>query len=87
MDKIEAMEKEARKMKAVEADVLNMLSKTMEAAEAPMAIERREEAPKIVAEVHKRLEMLLVELKMMKYESGDANQITQGVVDIVAATT
>ena len=73
-------------MTAAEADALKMLSKTTEEAEAPISTETLEGALKIVAEAHKRLEMVLEELNLMDYEAGAANQIIQGVVEMVAAT-
>ena len=77
-----------------EAVTLKMLSKTTEAEEAPMPTETREVALKNtevvlknVAEMHKKLEMLLEELKLMEFESRSVNQIILGVVDMVAETT
>ena len=42
---------------------------------------------KTAEESHKRLEMLLEELKLMEFESRSVNQIILGVVDMVAETT
>ena len=90
----ETTEEESRNMTVAEADALNMQSKMMEAAAAPMPTEMREGALmkiegslKTVAESHKRLEMLLEELKLMEFESRSVNQIILGVVDMVAETT
>ena len=80
-------------MKEAEADAIKMLSKTTEAEEAPMPTETREVALKNtevvlknVAEMHKKLEMLLEELKLVESEACTVNRIFQGVVGIVAAT-
>ena len=37
--------------------------------------------------MHKRLEMVLEELKFMESEAGTTNQIIQGVVEMAVATT
>ena len=77
-------------MTVVEADVIKMLSKTTEVAEAteaPMPMETRGGTLKTAAEVHKRLEMVSEELKLKESESSAANQIIQGVVKMVAETT
>ena len=47
----------------------------------------REGVLKTTAEAHKRLEMVYEELKLMESESGTANRIIQGVVEMAAATT
>ena len=64
-----------------------MLSKIMEAEEAPMLTETIEGALKTAEEAHKRLDMVLEELKFMDSEAGTNNQIIQGFVEIVAETT
>ena len=86
-DKIEATEEEAKKMTVAGVDALKMLSKTTEAAEAPMPTETREGALKIAAEAHKMLEMVSEELKLMDFESNFTNRIIQGFAEMVAATT
>ena len=77
------MDEEFQKMTATEADVLKMLSKSMEVAEAPMLMETREGALNTAEEVHKRLDMVPEELKLMESEARAVNQIIQGVVEMV----
>ena len=71
-----------------------MLSKIMEAAEAPMTKEMREGELKTIEvslktaeESNKRLEMFLEELKLMEFEAGSANRIILGAVDMVTEMT
>ena len=77
---VEVAKENSKKMTEAEADALKMLSKTTEAAEAPMPTETREGAPKTAAEAHKRSETVSEELKFMESESGAANRIVQGVL-------
>ena len=71
----------------MKVDTLKMLSKMTNAAEALMPTETREGAIKKAVEAHKRLDMVLEELKFMDSEAGTNNQIIQGFVEIVAETT
>ena len=66
-------------MTAMEADVLKMLSKIMEAAEAPMMTETREGSLKTVEEAHKSLDMVSEELKLMEYEARNILSIAKVV--------
>ena len=79
------MDEEVQNMTATEADVLKMPSKMMEAAELPMLTETREGALKTAEEAHNRLEMVSKELKLMESKSDSANQIIQGVLEMVAS--
>ena len=69
--------KSEKNMTEEEGDAIKMLSKTTEAAEAPMPTEVRAGALmklegylKTAEEAHKRLEILLEELKLMEFEAG-----------------
>ena len=57
-------------MTAAEADAFKMLSKIMEAAEAPMLKETIEGVLNITAEAPNKLETAAGELKLMKSEAG-----------------
>ena len=64
-------------MTEAEADALKMLSKVTETEKSPMPTETREgvlktieKSLKTAVEAHKRLEILLEELKLIDFESG-----------------
>ena len=69
----ENSKKAAKKMTEAEAGALKIMSKNMEAEEAPMPMKAREVALKTEEEVHNRLEMVLELLKLMDYEPGSVN--------------
>ena len=64
------MEEELCKMTSAEADVLKMLSTMAEAAEAPMTMDTREGALKMVSEAPNKLETTAGELNLIELEAG-----------------
>ena len=76
----ENSKKVAKNMTEAETDALKMISKSKSAAEAPEPTDTREGALKttegvlnMVEEAHKRLEIVLEELKLMDSEASAVN--------------
>ena len=66
----EMTEEESHNITAAEADAFKMLSTMEEAAEAPMTVETREIALKMLAERRKNLDTAVGEVNLLESEDG-----------------